>query len=334
MNELLVKVMRGDREESVHQASVAVVDAEGKLIWKTGNPELEVFARSCLKPVQALPLILSGTADELQLTEKELAVCCGSHNGEAMHVETVEGMLDKGGLSETLLGCGVHAPYSHETYESLLRSGEKPKPVHNNCSGKHTGLLLTAKQCGYDLGTYLEKDHPLQQEIIRLLGELAGMEGDDIPYGIDGCGLPTFSLPLHKLAYVFARIAKPMNLEPKLAEALIRLRTAMCRFPEMVGGTGEFDTILMKLMQGKVIGKVGAEGVYAMALPERGIGIAIKVSDGNRRAAYPAAVEVLKHLDVLSEAQLKELEEFRKPAITNHKGDRVGELVPVIHLQA
>ncbi|UQZ35578.1 L-asparaginase [Paenibacillus sp. PK3_47] len=332
MSGLLVEAVRGGRAESVHRGSIAVVDASGRLLYKAGHPDDSFYARSCLKPVQALPVILSGTADTLGLTGREVAVCCASHNGEPFHTEAVKSMLAKGGLTPEQLGCGAHPPYREETYEKLMRKGQKPAPIHNNCSGKHAGLLLAASRAGLDLASYLERDHPLQREIAGYLSAMAGTRQEDIPWGVDGCGLPTYSLPLRQLALVFARIADPSRLEPRLAGAILRLADAMVEHPEMVGGTDEFDTVLMQTAGGSIIGKAGAEGMYGIALRNEGIGIAIKVDDGNRRAAYPAAVEVIRQLGALPADRLEALERFRKPAIHNNKGDVVGEIRPVFKL--
>lgn len=328
MNEMLVNVIRGDYVEATHRGSAVVVDSAGTVLYEAGNPLLQVYTRSCIKPVQALPMILSGTADRLSLTPRELAICCASHNGEKMHTETVHAMLDKAGLSADDLKCGVHPPYSTKAYEELLRAGGEPDPIHNNCSGKHAGMLLEAKHAGYDLNGYTDFDHPVQRKALETLAELSGMESSEIPAGQDGCGLPTYQLPLERLAYVFARLAAPEDLGGNMASAVRRITEAMVQHPEMVGGTGEFDTSLMQETQGKVIGKVGAEGVFCMAIPERGWGIALKIHDGNRRAAYPAAMKILKQLGLIKPEEIGQLNEFYKPVQKNHRGENVGRIEP------
>lgn len=333
MNEVLVNVLRGRYVESTHRGSAVVVNTAGTVLYEAGDPALQVYTRSCIKPVQALPMLLSGTADQLRLSPRELAVCCASHNGEPMHTETVEAMLEKAGLSSRDLQCGVHPQYSAEAYEELLQQGEKPGTIHNNCSGKHTGMLLEAKHGGYDLAEYTRPEHPIQRQVLVKLAELAGMETERIPAGQDGCGLPTYLLPLERLAYVFARIAVPDDLDAKTAAAIHRLTDAMSEYPEMVGGTGEFDTMLMKETRGKVIGKIGAEGVYGMAVPDRGLGIALKIHDGSRRAAYPAAMEILKQLDILSPREFDMLSVFHNPVQKNHRGEKVGSLRPFFSLR-
>lgn len=328
MNDILVNVIRGEYVEATHRGSAVVVDSAGTVLFEAGNPLLQVYTRSCIKPVQALPMVLSGTADKLSLTPRELAICCASHNGEKMHTDTVHAMLDKAGLTVDHLKCGVHPPYSTEVYKELLREGGKPETIHNNCSGKHAGMLLEAKHAGYDLNGYTDFDHPVQLKALETLAELSGMNSSEIPAGQDGCGLPTYQLPLERLAYVFARLAAPKDLGEEMASAIRRITEAMVQHPEMVGGTGEFDTNLMRETRGKVIGKVGAEGVFCMAIPDRGWGIALKIHDGNRRAAYPAAMEILQQLELLKPAEINPLADFHKPVQKNHRGENVGRIEP------
>ncbi|ANF97045.1 asparaginase [Paenibacillus bovis] len=333
MGDILVHAIRGDSVESVHGGSAVVVNAGGQVLYEIGEPQLPVYSRSCMKPVQAIPLILSGAADKYQLTNREIAVCCASHNGEPMHIETVNGMMSRAGIDLDLLNCGIHAPYSLEAYEQLLLSGHKPAPVHNNCSGKHAGMLLTAKAIGADLDSYIHPDHQVQQKVMEQLSILSGLEESEIPTGLDGCGLPTHLLPLEQLALVFARLAAPHQLPADTADAVKRIIHAMFEHPEMIGGTGEFDTVLMQQMKGRVIGKVGAEGVFCMALPEHGLGIAIKIDDGNRRGAYPAAVEILEQLHILNDEDRSVLDEFRTPVQQNHRQEDAGRLMPVFQLK-
>ncbi|MGN7356729.1 asparaginase [Paenibacillus sp. SAF-054] len=328
MSNILINVIRGLYVESTHLGSAVVVHADGNVLYEAGDPLLQIYTRSCIKPVQALPMMLSGTADQLSLSPRELAVCCASHNGEKMHTEAVQSMLDKAGLTTDHLNCGVHPQYSVEAYEELLSQGEKPGTIHNNCSGKHAGMLLEAKHGGYDLEGYTDIDHPLQRSVLEKLAELSGLGTNEIPAGQDGCGLPTYLLPLERLAYVYARLGKPEDLGEGMASAIQRLTDAMVDYPEMVGGTGEFDTILMQQTRGKVIGKIGAEGVYCMAIPERGLGVALKIHDGNRRAAYPAAMEILQQLQILHPEEMEQLSGFHKPVQKNHRGEEVGSIEP------
>ncbi len=332
MNDILVNVIRGEYVESTHRGSAVVVHSDGEVLFEAGNPLVQIYARSCIKPVQALPMVLSGTADQLKLTPRELAICCASHNGEKMHTDTVQAMLDKAGLSADYLNCGSHPPYSTEAYEELLSQGKKPGTIHNNCSGKHAGMLLEAKHSGYDLEGYTDMDHPIQRKALEQLAELSGLDPTEIPAGQDGCGLPTYLLPLERLAYTYARLASPEGLGENMEAAIHRLTSAMVQYPEMVGGTGEFDTILMQETRGRVIGKIGAEGVFCMAVPERGLGIALKIDDGNRRAAYPAAMEILQQLRLLEPEEMNRLSGFHKPVQKNHRGEDVGSIEPDFRL--
>ncbi|WP_458122347.1 asparaginase [Paenibacillus sp. Z6-24] len=332
MGEILVHVIRGDAMESSHAGSAVVVDAGGHVLYEIGEPHQPIYSRSCMKPVQAIPMILTGTADRYELTDREIAVCCASHNGEPMHIETVTGMMSKAGLDLDRLHCGVHAPYSVEAYEQLLLGGRTPEPVHNNCSGKHAGMLLTAQNIGADLSNYTHREHEVQQSVMKQLSMLSGLQESEIPTGLDGCGLPTHLLPLEHLALVFARLAAPDKMPDDTAQAIKRIVHAMFEHPEMIGGTGEFDTVLMQQMKGRVIGKVGAEGVFCMALPKQGLGIAIKIDDGNRRGAYPAAVEILEQLGVLEDQDRAALAEFHKPIQKNNRDEEAGRLIPVFRL--
>jgi L-asparaginase II len=327
MEELLTVVWRGDTEESVHTGHIAVVDCYGKLLHYIGNPDRMTFARSALKPVQALPLIRSGAAEQFLLGGKEIAVCCGSHNGEDMHVQTVRTMLYRLGLDESALQCGAQLPYHGESTESLLRGGGQAGAIYNNCSGKHAGMLGLALKVSSDIGMYEQSQHPVQRLIAGALSEMTDMKEEEWRTGIDGCGVPTYAMPLHKLALAYARLAKPDYFPSGgQRQAVSQIVNAMTDFPEMVGGSDVFDTELMQVMKGKVVAKAGAEGVLAMGLVNAGIGIAIKIDDGQLRAALPAAVETLHQLGVLSEEERSLLQKYWQPKLTNRRKEVVGGL--------
>lgn len=333
MGEILVKVTRGDQIESVHCGSIAVVGQNGQLMYHLGESSRPLFSRSAFKPIQAIPLVESGAADHYGLNDRELAVICGSHNGEPMHTEAVLGVLDKLGFTEEALTCGAHAPYYKPAYEHLLQSGGHYSPVHNNCSGNHAGLLALAKHLGSDPHHYRASDHPVQVQVKEVLKRLAGIEDGDLRSAVDGCGIPTLMLPLDKLAAAYAKLADPSKLPSETASAIRRITGAMVSYPQMISGTDEYDTEVIRVLGGKVITKVGAEGVHCTALLDKGIGIALKIDDGNSRAAYPAALEVLHQLGVLSSEELNLLEAYRTPVIKNHLGEAVGRIEPVFTLR-
>ncbi|MNL15106.1 L-asparaginase II [compost metagenome] len=250
-----------------------------------------------------------------------------------MHTEAVLSVLGKLGFTEEALTCGAHAPYYKPAYEELLRSGGHYSPVHNNCSGNHAGLLALAKHLGSDPHHYRDPEHPVQAQVKDILKRLAGIEDSDLQWAVDGCGIPTVMLPLDKLAAAYAKLADPSGLPPGTASAIKRITGAMVSHPQMISGTDEYDTEVIRVLGGKVITKVGAEGVHCTALLGKGIGIALKIDDGNSRAAYPAALEVLRQLGVLSSEELNSLEAYRTPVIKNHLGEAVGRIEPVFTLQ-
>ncbi len=325
MAEPLVAVKRGEEIESRHFGSIAVVDEAGKLLYSLGDVKRITFARSMIKPVQAIPLVETGAADHFAFTDKEIALCCASHRGEKQHTETVIQMLHKLGLGVADLQCGAHPPYNTESYEELLREGGKYTAIHNNCSGKHTGLLATTLHLKGDPTTYYQPDHPVQRKILAALSLLSDVAEDQIKTGVDGCGVPTFALPLEKLALVFSRLASPQRVPViTTSSALQRIVSAMVHYPEMVGGTDVFDTDLMRAYQGKVVAKVGAEGVYGIGIREKGIGIAIKIEDGNPRALPPVALAVLERLGFLGEQEKEALKQYRNPLVKNNRQEVVG----------
>ncbi|MDQ0417963.1 L-asparaginase II [Croceifilum oryzae] len=329
----LVDVIRSGKIESTHYGHIAVVDAQGKLLYSAGDPDRWTCARSSIKPFQALPIVQTGTADNYDLTDKELALCCGSHIGEKQHIETVFGMLERAGIRETTLRCGTNLPPLF-IYRELIRKGKDIAPVHHNCSGKHAGMLLTAKYLNEELVDYHKPDHPVQQRIMQTLARIGRLTPEEIEIGIDGCGVPAYFLSLERWATIFARFADSKSLDPMDRLAAERITRAMTTFPEMVAGSNEFCTELMKVGEGRWIAKGGAEAVYCIGDRETGLGIAIKVEDGALRAVHAVAVEVLKQLDLLREDQLQELMGFYKPTLKNGREEEVGHILPSFQLTA
>ena len=329
----LVEVRRGPRIESVHRGVVAVADRAGRLRYRVGPVELGTFLRSSAKPFQALPLVESGGADALGLTDAELAVTCGSHSGEPAHLAAVRAILSKARLDERALQCGAHAPLDPATAEGLIRDGLAPLPVHNNCSGKHAGMLAASRHRDWPVDTYLRPDHPLQQEIAGVIAACCGTATDAIPVGIDGCGVPTFSVTLHQTARAFAVLVDPRDLPEGRAAAVGRVTGAMRRHPLMVGGTGRLNTDLLARLGDRLVCKTGAEAIFGMGLLDRGWGMAIKVEDGNARALGVIAIEALNQLGVLMGADAESLASTHHPVVRNHHGRAVGELRPVFRLE-
>jgi len=308
MNPILVEVMRGTALESAHRGALAVLDADGAVLAAIGDVQRPIFPRSAVKVLQALALVESGAADRLVLGDDELALACASHGGEPMHTQTAARMLEKAGLEADALECGVHWPYHEDSARALAAEGRTPTALNNNCSGKHAGFLCLAcaLHTGPDLRRYVRgyiaPDHPVMREVSAALQAATGFDLATAPRGTDGCSIPTFAIPLHNLALAFARVATGQGLRPGHAAAARRLRTAVARSPLMVSGTGRFDSRVMERLGERVFCKVGAEGVYCAALPERGVGVAIKMDDGNNARAsevvMAAAIEALVALDV------------------------------------
>ena len=286
----LVALRRGAIVESVHRGRVAVCDPSGAVLDPIGDPGGYVYARSSAKPFQALPLLLTGTADDFGLADEEIAVACGSHGGEERHLAAVRSILDKAGLSEKDLESGAHPPLYAPAADALAQSGRRPGPIHGNCSGKHAGMLAVCVHEGWDTTGYRDPGHRLQRCILEILGRVCGLDRDEIFVGLDGCGVPAFALPLSNLATGFARLATGESLPDDLADTAGRVRRAMRGHPYMVAGTGRLDTAVMSGT--RLVTKVGAEAVFGAGSPE-GWGMAIKISDGAGRALRPAAIAAL-----------------------------------------
>lgn len=320
-----ILVYRGENLESTHDVHIAVVNNEGKLLYSYGNPKRLTFPRSSMKPFQAVPLIETGAADYFQYSPAELSLSCASHSGEQIHREAVLHILDKIGLNEEALQCGTHIPRDIESYKQLIRDGKDLTPVFSNCSGKHSGMLATAVHMKEDVSTYREVHHPLQQRILDVIEDVCNIPKEEIQLSVDGCGVPVHRLPLFHAALGFARLAKPNeSLALKRAATLETIRNAMIQHPEMVGGTDRFDTDLMKVYNGRVVAKAGAEAVQCIGLVKEGIGIAIKVEDGGTRATSVAAMEVLKQLGIGDEKIFQALKDYVIAPVLNARNDTIG----------
>jgi L-asparaginase II len=295
-NPILVEVTRGTIVESRHAGAIAVSDSEGHLLLALGDVARPIYPRSAVKALQAIPLIESGAADAFALGEHELAVACASHSGDPVHLDAVRSLLSKAGLDESYLACGAHWPVSEGATRTLVRAGRRPQAIHNNCSGKHAGMLAAAVQLGLDPRSYERPDHPLQVMIARIISETCGTGLDRARMGVDGCSVPTWALPLSALARSFARLGTREGLTPQRASAARRLVNACFASPVLVAGEGRFDTIVMAALVPAVFVKGGAEGVHCAALPELGLGIALKIDDGAKRATERALSEVLAAL--------------------------------------
>jgi L-asparaginase II len=329
-NPVLVEVIRNSLVESRHAGAIAVSDAEGRLLLALGDVERLIYPRSAVKAMQALPLIESGAADAFALSGDELAVACASHSGDQMHIEAVKSLLAKAGLDESYLACGAHWPISEDTTRELIWARERPRAIHNNCSGKHAGMLATARHLGLDPRGYERPDHPVQVMIARIISETCGFALDPSRMGIDGCSVPTFALPLAALARGFARLGTGEGLPPERASAARRLFHACFSEPAHVAGEGRFDTIVLRALAPSCFTKGGAEGVHCASLLSLGVGIALKVDDGAKRGTELALSEVIAAL--LPEAR-NALSTQLEGETLNWRGIVVGRVAPSEALQ-
>ncbi|MDR6292698.1 L-asparaginase II [Inquilinus ginsengisoli] len=321
---ILVEVTRGSVVESRHRGSALIVDRTGAVQGHWGDIARPVYARSAIKSLQAIPLIESGAFDAFGLGDEELALACSSHNGEPAHVERVAAWLAKIGLSESDLECGAHLPFHEDSAHALVCRHEHPSALHNNCSGKHTGFLTTAVHLGEKTKGYIRYTHPVQQRILGVLEQMTGCGLGAAPWAADGCSIPTIAIPLEGLAFAMAQIADPDDLPEKRRAAVLRIRKAWGTQPFMVAGTGRFDTEIMQACQGRVMTKVGAEGVFCAALPDYGLGVALKIEDGAERAANVAMAAILKRIGALDGADPEIAGRWLAPPIKTRFGVTVG----------
>ncbi|WP_142850610.1 asparaginase [Telmatospirillum sp. J64-1] len=324
-NPILVEIIRGGQVESYHRGVVCVSNAKGEVALSLGDISRPAYPRSAVKPLQALPLVETGALDHWHLGPRELALACASHTGEARHTEAVAAWLERIGLGPKDLECGSHAPVDPDTARRLVHDGIPPCPLHNNCSGKHAGMLTTARFMGEETRGYILPDHPVQRRVTEALAEMTETPLDNP--AVDGCGIPTFALPLSALALGMARLADPGGQSPGRRAALERIRAAMTAHPEMVGGSVRMDTRLMQPGR-PLVTKGGAEAVYAAALPAQGLGIAVKIDDGASRASDVAMIEILRRLGALSPDDEARLAGHARPALRNAAGRVVGEIRP------
>lgn len=320
--------------ESRHAGAAAVVDAAGGVVRSWGDIERPVFARSAIKPLQALPLVETGAAERFGLGDAEIALACASHRGEPIHVDTVRRWLARADLGPQDLECGSHAPGNPAVAAAMIRAGEAHSALHNNCSGKHSGFLTTARHLDEPTRGYIAPDHPVQQRVQAVLESMSGLDLARAPRGTDGCGIPVIGIPLGGMARAMARLADPRGLTVERAAAGKRILDAMAAAPIMVSGTGGFATVVMIVAGASVRLKPGAEGVYCAVLPGLGYGVALKIDDGAARASEVAVGAILEGLGAFTSAQREILAARLRPVITNVAGREVGTIRPAAALLA
>lgn len=334
MSEILVNVTRGPLIECCHRGDAVVVNKKGKVLAYIGDPYKVTYIRSAGKPLQALNVILSGAAKNFNFSDAEISIMCASHFGEAFHRATVENIMDKIGLGIDSLLCGSTLSIKHAYALELIAEHFKLNPTNTDCSGKHAGMLATCVHKGYSLNNYNDINHRIQKDILQVVSNMCGISEDKIYIGIDGCTVPVYGMPLYNMALGFAKLSNPDELSIEYKSACNQIFNAMNNHPEMVAGTDGFCTELIKNTNGKLIGKLGAEGVYCIGAKGKDIGIAIKIEDGNySRALWPAVIRCLQDLNVLDDGELKALEKFKEIPIKNNIKDVVGKVYPIFHLK-
>ncbi len=335
-SEILATVIRGDTVESIHRGHIVVIDGEGNVVASVGDPSTVTFFRSAAKALQAMPCITSGAADAFGFADDEIAMACASHSGEPMHVERVARMLAKIGLAESDLRCGAHLPFNEAEAERMIRAGEKPSQLHNNCSGKHAAMLAYAKHTGADIETYDSAANPTQKAILSCVADFTGVPENEIRIGIDGCTAPNFAVPVAAMAKSFINLISSSKFDSDTQNACSRIVAASMKYPELIGGTGRLDTMIMQAAPDKIISKVGADGVWLCGvLPcdkwPTGLGVAIKVEDGDDFRGRPViAIEILRQLGVLG---ADDLSDISPSIIKNRRDEIVGKIVPKLQIK-
>lgn len=331
-----IHVYRGEYIESTHNVHIAVVNSDGELVAYYGDPHRKTFARSSMKPFQATPVVECGALETYDLTERELSLFCASHIGEQYHRDSVADVLGKIGLEEKHLQCGTHIPRHTESYNQLMKQGGELTPFFSNCSGKHSGMLAGVVKQKMDVATYREVDHPYQQQIIDVIEHVSAYDKHKIGISVDGCGVPVHQMPLHKIALLFSRLASPNGWQDgseTRKNALKRVRDAMVTYPEMVAGTKQFDTDLMNSFAKRIVAKGGAEGVHCFGDQETGLGVAIKVEDGNARGASVATMEVLQQLNIGKASIWDQLANYHEAPVLNARKEKIGKIIPKFKLK-
>lgn len=330
---ILVNTYRGEVLDLFTTGTIAVSDAAGKLLYSVGDTSKIAFARSSAKLMQAMVPIYMGATGHYGFTEREIAQICASHSGEAIHVETVRGILQKIGLDESYLQCGVHYPFKEDVTQRMKERGEPALQIHNNCSGKHAGMLACAHFLGEDLDSYFQLAHPHQQRIIDTIADVCGYARDKIQLGLDGCGVPVHALSVERFAYGFARLCQPETLPEKYQDAASQVVTAVMNNPVISSGSDRIDFKIMSRYPGEVVVKSGADGYFAGGLPKQGIGFALKTDDGNAALRNVVLIELLHQIGLIPEADLPYFAPEHKILHYNHKGELASESRAVFQLE-
>lgn len=331
MPQLAVRTRSG-RVESLHDGFICVTDSNKNLIYSIGNPNAACYLRSSGKPIYATAFVNSGAMAKFNITTKELAIMCSSHQGSAFHRRIILSILKKIGLTEKDLDCGHVYPEDQKVHDALVMLCKRPTPIFSNCSGKHAGILALCQYYKYPVKGYVKLEHPVNQLILKTMAELLECDIEQVITGIDGCSLPTYMLTLNQIAWLYARLAHGYGSGYKYDNCFGIIKEAIIENPRVLRGNGTFCTELLKYSHGRAIGKIGAEGLYCIAIPEKKMGVCIKMADGHPWAGYAVAVRVLEELEILDTVTVKKLEKWALPPIQNDKGEDVGYIHPTFSL--
>jgi L-asparaginase II len=324
-NPILVEVSRGGVLESFHRGVICMVDKDDKVVYSRGDVQQVCFPRSALKFFQQIPLLTSGAVEHFGFTEKEIALFCGSHNGEQQHVETVRSILSKIGLDETYLLCGPQMPTLRDDMYALIKSDLPPQRIHNNCSGKHAGFLAYCIYRNWSSSDYIDPQHPLHLEILGVISDFHRYPKEKIRQGIDGCSAPIYSFPVYNQAVAYKNLVHPQGFGEKVSKACDAMINAIVNYPDMIAGKKRYCSDLMRLSEGKLIAKTGADGIYSIGIRAHGIGICVKVDDGKMGPQYNIAQSIIEQLGILSPANSARLRHYLHQENRNFGGLVTGE---------
>ena len=334
MHEVLIKIYRGNLIENIYRGDIAIVDKKGKSIFSVGDNKKITYWRSATKPIQVMPVIYSGAADKYKLTVKEIAIMASSHNGEEKHIELIYKILDKIGLDEKALLCGAHPPFHKPTAKYLYKNKIKISPIYNPCSGKHVAQLTLCQYYGWRINDYYKLEHPVQQMILDVVVKMTEYPKEKIYLGIDGCGVPVFGLPIKNMSFAYTRIVNWELLFSEYQQAAKRIFLSMIKYPDIVGGTDRFDTDLMRVSEGKLLAKSGADGVFCIGVRnENGMGITIKMESGNMKFLPLVVVQILYQLKILPKEKLNQLKKYCPLWMKNYRNGKVGKFISDFELR-
>jgi len=320
---ILAIAERNGIRESAHRGWIAITNSSGDLVVGTHEKFPPIFIRSSLKPIQALPFIFAGGLEKFSFTSEELALIMSSHSGEKVHTDLVLKIIEKTGIKQKDLQCGTHIPYSEKTAQELIKKGEEPSVLHCNCSGKHSGMLAVCLLNNWPKENYLDYAHPLQQEIRRHLTKILAVNADLLPWGVDGCGVPTYALPLEKLAELYAKMTEPEKFPQDYRDIFKLISSAIENNPYLIAGENRVDTLIMQSAPRKIISKIGGEAVLGVGLKEQKLGIAIKIEDGSNRPIIPVLLNCLKKIN-FNFSNVPELKKSEQTPIFNNNKDIIG----------